>query len=93
MAVRIVSGGTSERACPESDYLQVRTRLSPEDDTVTLATIQRCIDKGGDVDATGTTWKIRILVADQPMSRDEAMGLATRYAERKNIPLVMTDPS
>ena len=69
------------------------TRTSPEDDTVTLATIQRCIDKGGDVDATGTTWRVRTLVADQPMSRDEAMGFATRYAERKHIPLVVTEPA
>lgn len=91
MAVRIVSLGASEETCPESDFLQVRTRTSPEDDTVTLATIQRCTDKGGDVDATGTTWKIRTLVADQPMTRDEAMGFATRYAERKSIPLVVTD--
>lgn len=92
MAVRVVSGGQCEAAMPEGDYLQVRTRTSPEDDTLTLATIQRCVDKGGDVDATGTTWKIRTLVADQPMTRDEAMGFATRYAERKNIPLVVTDP-
>jgi len=93
MAVRIVSGGVNEPASPESDYLQVRTRTSPEDDTVTLATIQRCVDKGGDIDATGTTWRVRILLADQPMTHAEAMGFARRYAERKNIPLVVTDPS
>ena len=91
MAVRIVSSEFNEGESPERDYLQVRTRTSPEDDTVTLATIQRCIDKGGDVATSGTTWKVRTLVADQPMSRDEAMGFATRYAERKNIPVVVAD--
>lgn len=91
MAVRIIRRSTDQDACQESDYLHVSTCASPEDDTVTLATIQRFIDKGGDVDATGTTWRVRTLVAGQPMSVDQAERLATRYAERKKIPLVVTD--
>ena len=93
MAVRIVSRSVLEAECSERDYLHVRTCTSPHDDTVTLATIQRYVDRGGNVDATGTTWRVRTLVADQPMTCDEAMGFATRYAERKKIPLVVTDRS
>ena len=91
MAVRVITGAERGDRCPASDYLQVRTFQSPEDDTVTLATIQRFIDSGEHVDATGTTWRVRTLVVDQPMSQDEAMAFATRYAERKHIPLVVTD--
>lgn len=91
MSVKVVSGGSSEEPTPERDYLHVHVHPSPDDDTVTLATIQRYVDRGGDIDSTGSTWRVRTLVADQPMSRDEAMGFATRYAERKKIPLVVTD--
>ena len=91
MAVRVISRSTDQNACRESDYLHVSTCASPEDDTVTLATIQRFIDNGSNVDATGTTWRVRTLVAGQPMSVDQAKSFATRYAERKNIPLVVTD--
>ena len=91
MAVRVISGADRGDRCPESDYLQVRTFRSPDDDTVTLATIQRFVDSGGDVDATGTTWRVRTLVLGQPMSQNEAMAFARRYAERKQIPLVVAD--
>lgn len=91
MAVRVINTDVHDQPCPERDYLHVSTRTSPEDDTVTLATIQRFIEKGGDIDATGTTWRVRTLVAGQPMSADEARRFATRYAERKKIPLVVTD--
>ena len=91
MSVRVVAGGRASEPTPEKDYLHVQLHPSPNDDTVTLATIQRYVDRGGDVDATGTTWRVRTLVADQPMTHDEAMGFATRYAERKHIPLVVAD--
>jgi hypothetical protein len=39
----------------------------------------------------GTTWRIRTLLANHPMTRDEAMSFARQYAERKNIPFVVTD--
>jgi len=91
MAVRIMTDDSADAARPETDYLHVRTCKSPDDDTVTLATIQRYIDKGASIDTCGTAWKIKTLVANQPMSPDEAIGFATRYAERKQIPLVVTD--
>ena len=89
MAVRIVAGAEADQASTTRDFLQITTCQSPDDDTVTLATIRRCVDRGGDVDATGTTWRVRTLVDNQPMTRDEAVGFATRYAERKHIPLVI----
>lgn len=91
MAVRIISRGALEDLSPEQDYLHVYTWTSPDDAAVTLATIQRYIDSGEEVDDGGTTWRIRTLLANHPMSPDEAMGFARRYAERKNIPLVVTD--
>ena len=48
-------------------------------------------EDGEEIDEGGTTWRIRTLLANHPMSQDEAMGLARRYAERKNIPVVVTD--
>ena len=93
MAVRVITKDRGEQPCPERDYLHVSTCASPQDDTVTLATIQRFIGKGDEIDATGTTWRVRTLVAGQPMSQDQAMSLATRYAERKQISLVVTDES
>jgi len=92
MAVRITTDGRDQPEA-ERDYLHVSTRTSPEDDTVTLATIQRFIGKGDDIETTGTTWRVRTLVAGKPMSQDQAMSFATRYAERKKISLVVTDES
>lgn len=91
MAVQIISRGALEELSLEQDYLHVYTWTSPEDGTVTLATIQRYTDSGEEIDEGGTTWRIRTLLANHPMSRDEAMGFARRYAERKHIPLVVTD--
>jgi len=89
MVVRIVANAETDQASAAKDFLQITTCKSPDDDTVTLTTIQRCVDRGADIDATGTTWRVRTLVDNQPMTRDEAMGFATRYAERKHIPLVV----
>ena len=85
MSVRVVAD-SSLAECQTPDYVRVRTYVAPEDDTVTLATIQRFIEK-----TDGEDWKVRTLIEEQPMSPDEALGLATRYAERKNIPLVVRD--
>ena len=74
---------------PEKDYLRVHTCSDPEDDTVTLATIERVTDKT--VEATSTTTRVRTLIERQPMSPDAALELATSYAERKQIPVVYAD--
>jgi len=91
MAVRVISAEQRGDRSPERDYLQVRTFRSPDDDTVTLATIQRFVDLGGDIEDTGTTWRVRTLVLDKPMTQEQAVSFATRYAERKHIPLVVRD--
>lgn len=72
--------------CPEKDYIRVRTCADPDDDTVTLATIERITDKT--VESALTTTRVRTLVERHPMSPDEAVELATSYAERKQIPVV-----
>jgi hypothetical protein len=71
---------------PEKDYLRVHTYSDPEDDTLTLATIERITDKTAE--ATSTTTRVRMLIERQRMSPDAALALATRYAERKQIPVV-----
>ena len=91
MTVQIISRGALEDMNVEQDYLHVYTWKSPDDASVTLATIQRYIDSGEEVDEGGTTWRIRTLLANHPMTQDEAMGFARQYAERKNIPYVVTD--
>ena len=89
MAVRIVPQVES-RNHPESDYVRVSTCNDPLDDTVTLATIQRFVEKQRRNGATKGV-HVKTLIQKQPMSTDEALGFATCYAERKNIPVVYTD--
>lgn len=91
MTIKIITGEALRGPCPERDYLHVRTCRAPDDDTVTLATIQRFTEKTDRVSDVGSGWHIKTLVEDQAMPVDVAMGLATRYAERKKINLVITD--
>jgi hypothetical protein len=71
---------------PEKDYIRVHTCADPDNDTVTLATIERVTDKT--VESASTTTRVRMLVERQPMSSDAAIELATSYAERKQISVV-----
>ena len=89
MTVKIVAeSSTGEQA--GTDYVRVSTCCDPLDDTVTLATIQRFVVKLRS-DVAEARLHVKTLVLRQPMSADEALGFATRYAERKNIPVVLTD--
>ena len=74
---------------PEKDYLRVHTCSDPENDTVTLATIERVTDKT--VAAARMTTRVRTLVERRPMSPDAALKFATSYAERKQILVVYAD--
>lgn len=87
--VKIVPQDES-RAQPGSDYVRVSTCNDPLDDTVTLATIQRFVEKQR-LDGASKGVHVKTLILKQPMSTDEALGFATCYAERKNIPVVYTD--
>ena len=89
MEVRVLSAPPAV-GCPEKDYIRVHTCSDPEDDTVTLATIERVTDKT--TDSASTTTRVRTLILRQPMSADAALELATSYAERKQIPVVYADP-
>jgi hypothetical protein len=87
--VRILSGELSET--DEVDFVRVRTCAAEEDDTVTLATIQRVVDKNNGARLPGPAWHVRTLIFERPMQPDVALGLATRYAERKGIRTVYTE--
>jgi hypothetical protein len=89
MTVRIVDEHQA-RERPDSDYLRVSTCNDPLDDTVTLATIQRFVERQKPKDETNRV-HIKTLVSRKPMSQDDALGLARCYAERKNISVVVTD--
>jgi hypothetical protein len=86
MDVRVIC---SLPACerPERDYVLVHTCSSPDDDTITLATIERVVDK-----TNGLAKRIKTLVARARMTAGEALSFATSYAERKQIPVVYADP-
>jgi hypothetical protein len=71
--------------------VRVCTCSDPNDDTVTLATIQRIVDKSNGMLDVERNWRVKSLVVDKPMSPRDALGLATCYAERKGIPVVYTD--
>jgi hypothetical protein len=89
MNVRILpESNTSDRPC--GDYVRVSTRRDPNDDTVTLATIERIVEKQRSAEAASPKVHVKTLVMSQPMSPDQAIGLATCYAERKNIQVVYT---
>jgi hypothetical protein len=87
MDVQVVCAEPS--ASEPEDYVRVHTCTDPFDDTVTLATIERVVDKTivGD-DGVKPRKKIKTLVMRHPMSEDQALDLATSYAERKKIPVV-----
>jgi hypothetical protein len=89
MEVRVVCKDAAHNA--ESDYVHVRTCTAADDDTVTLATIQRIVDKSNGAEPRSRRWKVKTLVEQLPMSADAAVGLATRYAERKGIPVVYAE--
>lgn len=88
MSVKIVAENSSPEQ-PGSDYLRVTTCNDPTDDTVTLATIQRFVEKQR-INNSSSPVMVKTLVMRHPMSTDDALGLATCYAERKNIPVVYT---
>ncbi|HEX5049122.1 MAG TPA: hypothetical protein VFX89_18565 [Gammaproteobacteria bacterium] len=75
----------------EKDYVRVHTCTDPLDDTVTLATIERIVDKTNITEEAPARKRIKTLIERQPMTPDEALGLATSYAERKGIPVVYSD--
>ena len=89
MAVRIV-GKYELREQLGGDYVRVSTCSDPLDDTITLATIERFVAKGQFAEAAKRV-HVKTLVQRLPMSTREALGLATCYAERKNIPVVYTE--
>jgi hypothetical protein len=86
MEVRVVCAPPSSN-CRETDYVHVHTCADPNDDTVTLATIERVVEKPQSA-ALRLVRRVKTLIIRQPMSQDEALGLATSYAERKKIPVV-----
>ena len=72
------------------DYVRVSTCSDPLDDTVTLATIERYVAKQ-QLNEAAKRVHIKTLIQRLPMSTDEALGLATCYAERKNIPVIFAE--
>jgi hypothetical protein len=64
----------------------VHTDTDPLDDTVVLATIERVTDR-----SKGKVKRVKTLLTRVRMSIDAALGLATSYAERKQIPVVYAD--
>ena len=91
MPVKIVAKDETRESLGR-DYVRVSTCSDPLDDTVTLATIQRFVEKQR-LDEAANRVHVKTLVLRQPMSTDEALGLATCYAARKKIPVVCTDGS
>ena len=89
MEVRVVH---TLPACqrPGTDYVRVHTCTAPDDDTVTLATIERVVEKANPKPDEADTL-VKTLIMRQPMTADEALELATSYAERKKIEVVYAD--
>jgi len=90
MGVRIVHEETAHQCC-DTDYVRVSTSADPDDATVTLTTIERVVDKSDATIEEKPNWHIKTLVMSRQMSANDALGLATCYAERKKIPVIYTD--
>jgi hypothetical protein len=88
MEVKVIDGRSSP-TCAATDYVRVQTWCDPSQDTVTLATIERIVHKAA-TEPSGDSLRVKTLIQKQPMSMHAALGLATLYAEAKNIPLVLT---
>jgi hypothetical protein len=73
------------------EYVSVRVQPDPHDETMTLATIERFVEKRVVRRPDDSPWHVKTIVCDQPMSPDAAIGFATCYAERKQIPVVYAD--
>jgi hypothetical protein len=91
MEVRVVRAEPAT-SCPETDYVRVHTYSDPLDDTITLATIERVVEKPrGAARAAAVIKRVRTLITRKPMSPEQAIDLATSYAEHKKIPVVYAD--
>ena len=77
---------------PETDYVRVYICPVADDDTVVLATIERVVDKDGGEPAERCqlTQAVKTLITRR-MTQDEALVLATSYAEHKKIRVVYAD--
>lgn len=73
------------------EYVSVRVQPDPHDQTVTLATIERFVERRVIRRPDDSPWYVRTIVCDQPMSPDAAIGFATCYAARKQITVVYAD--
>lgn len=89
MSVRVVKDGG--KTADDRDYVRVSTCPDPNDDTVTLATIQRIVERLNLERETAPKLHVKTLIMEQPMSPDAALGLATCYAERKQIPVIYAE--
>ena len=85
MEVRVLNAPPSS-GYPENDYICVHTDADPLDDTVVLATIERVTDR-----TKGKVKRVKTLLTRVRMSIDAALGLATSYAEWKQVPVVYAD--
>jgi hypothetical protein len=85
MEVRVLAAPPSSDET-EKDYICVRVDTDPLDDTVVLATIQRVTDR-----SKGKVKRVKTLLTRVRMSVEAALGLATSYAEWKQVPVVYSD--
>lgn len=85
MEVRVVRAEPTT-GCVEKDYVRVQTCTDPNDDTATLATIERVVDKAKA--GKSIAKRVKTLIMRQRMSPDLALVLATSYASRKQIEVV-----
>jgi hypothetical protein len=92
MEVRVVSAQPAQSS-RETDYVRVHTCSDPFDETITLATIERVVERQNLAPARQPhkAKRVKTLLARRPMSPDQALVLATSYAEHKNIPVVYAD--
>lgn len=73
---------------PDQDFVRIQTCPDPLDDTATLVTIERIVEMPPRAPVSEPIRRVKTLLTGSRMPADIALGLATRYAERKRIPVV-----
>jgi hypothetical protein len=86
MEVRVLPAAPPSSGYPDKDYICVHTDTDPLDDTVVLATIERVTDR-----TKGKVKRVKTLLTRVRMTVDAALGLATSYAQWKQVPVVYAD--
>ena len=72
----------------ESNFLRVHTFRHPQDEGLTLATLEHLFYGPDPARGGRAGWQCSTVVENEPLSREDAMFIARSYAEEMDIPVI-----